>query len=180
MRRIAWISLVCVSLAVSLAAAGVTVDFDKAADFSKFKTYAWKKGTPAANPLNEDRVHKAIDAKLAEKGLTKTDGEADVYVYSHVKTDKQQQVSVDSFGYGGYPGWGGWGGAWGTTSVNVHNVIEGTLIVDLVNAANNELAWRGLATKTVFPDTKADKIEKIINQAVAKMFQNFPPAPKKK
>jgi hypothetical protein len=180
MRRFALSTILCLVLAVALAAAGVTVDYDKAVDFSKIKTYAWKKGTPAANPLNEERVHKAIEAQLAAKGLTKTDGEADVYVYSHVKTDKQQQVSVDGFGYGGYPGWGGWGGAWTTTTVNVHNVIEGTLIVDLVSAGTSQLAWRGLATKTVFPDTKAEKIEKIINQSVAKMFQKFPPPPAKK
>ena len=179
MRRFVLSSITCFVLAIALVAAGVTVDFDKETDFSKFKTYAWKKGTPAASSLNEDRVHKAIDAQLAAKGLTKTDGEADVYVYSHVKTSRQQQVSVDNFGYGGYPGWGGWGGAWTTTSVNVHDVVEGTLIVDLVNAGNKQLAWRGLATKTVFPDTKAEKIEKIINQSVAKMFQKFPPAPKK-
>jgi hypothetical protein len=161
-------------------AAGVTVDFDKAADFTKFKTYAWKQGTPAANPLNEERIRKAIDAQLGEKGLEKVDGEADCYVYSHIKTDASQQVSIDSFGYGGYYGWAGWGGGWGTTTVNVQNVIEGSLIVDIVGAETKQLAWRGLATRTLFPDTKAEKIEKIINKAVDKMFSKYPPeAPKK-
>jgi hypothetical protein len=179
MRRFASSSILCLVVAITLAAAGVTVDFDKNTDFSKFKTYAWKEGTPARNPLNEERVHKAIEAQLAAKGLTPKDGEADCYVYSHVKTDKSQQVSVDSFGYGGYYGWSGWGGGWGTTTVNVQNVIEGTLIVDVVDAGSKQLAWRGLATKTMYPDTKAEKIEKAINKVVAKMFQDFPPKPKK-
>ena len=179
MRRLAPSSIFCLLLAISLATAGVTVDFDKGTDFSNFTSYAWKEGTPAQHPLNEERVHKAIEAQLAVKGLTKKEGEADCYVYSHVKTDASQQVSVDSFGYGGYYGWGGWGGGWGTTSVNVQNVIDGTLIVDIVDAGTKQLAWRGLATKTMYPDTKAEKIEKIINKSVAKMFEGFPPAQKK-
>src|SRR5215510_12318649 len=76
MRRFALSTLACFVLAVAVAAAGVTVDYDKAVDFAKIKTYAWKKGTPAANPLNEERVRKAIEAQLAAKGLTKTEGEA--------------------------------------------------------------------------------------------------------
>src|SRR5262245_58306712 len=33
----------------------VTVDYDKAASFTNFKTYAWKEGTPAKNPLMQTR-----------------------------------------------------------------------------------------------------------------------------
>jgi uncharacterized protein DUF4136 len=177
MRRIALCLLLCLAAGLTAAAAGVTVDYDKKADFSKFKTYAWKEGTPAGNPLNEERVHKAVDGQLAAKGLQKTEGEADCYVYTHVKNKASQQVHMDSFGYGGYYGWGGWGGGWGTTTVNVQNVIDGMLIVDIVDASTKELAWRGLGTKTLYPDTKPEKIEKVINKAVSQMFYGFPPKP---
>jgi hypothetical protein len=180
MRQIAVIAALMLLLSITTASAGVSVDFDKSVDFSKFKTYAWKPGTPAPNPLNEDRIHKAIQAQLAAKGLKEVDGEADCYVYSHVKTQGSKRVDMDTFGYGGYYGWGGWGGGWGTTTVNVQNVVDGTLIVDIVDAATKQLAWRGLATQTFFPDAKPEKIEKEINKATNKMFYKFPPEPQKK
>lgn len=180
MRRFALWAVLLSIFAITAASAGVTVDYDKNIDFSKYKTYAWKPGTPALNPLNEDRVHKAISDMMAKKGLQMVDGEADCYVYSHVKSTATQQVSVDSFGYGGYYGWGGWGGAYGTTTVNVQNLIEGTLMVDIVDGGTKQLAWRGLATKTLYPDTKPEKVEKVINKAVTDMFSRFPPSPGKK
>jgi hypothetical protein len=180
MRRVAVFVLALCLVGVTAGFAGVTVDYDKKVDFLKLKTYAWKEGTPAGNPLNEERVHNAVNAALAEKGLQKVEGEADCYVYTHVKNKASQQVSIDHFGYGGYYGWGGWGGAYGSTSVNVQNVIDGMLIVDIVDGKTNQLAWRGLATKTLYPDTKPAKIEKIINKAVSQMFYGYPPKPEKK
>ena len=180
MRRIALGTVLVWILAVATANAGVTVDYDKAVDFSKYKTYAWKEGTPAANPLHEDRVHKAVAAQLAAKGLTEAQGEADCYVYTHVKSTAEQSVSIDHFGYGGYYGWGGWGGGYGTTSVNVSNYIEGTLIVDIVDGGTKQLAWRGLGTKTFYPDSKPEKVEQGINKVTTQMFKSFPPKPKKK
>jgi len=40
----------------------VNVDSDPAAPFATYKTYAWVKGTPAPNPLSEDRLHSAAPA----------------------------------------------------------------------------------------------------------------------
>ena len=121
----------------------------------------------------------AVAAQLAAKGLTEVQGEADCYVYTHVKSTAQQSVSIDHFGYGGYNGWGGWGGSYGTTSVNVSNYIEGTLIVDIVDGGTKQLAWRGLGTKTFYPDSKPEKVEKGINKVTSDMFMKFPPKPKK-
>jgi hypothetical protein len=179
MRQTVVCAVLILIVSVTMVSAGVTVDFDKKVDFTKFKTYAWKAGTPAANPLMEERIRTAIDAQLAKKGLTKSEGAADCYVYSHTKSSASQRVDMNTFGYGGYPGWGGWGG-WGTTTVNVTNVVDGTMMVDIVSAETNQLAWRGVATKTLFPDTKPEKVEKIINKSLGEMFYNFPPPPAKK
>jgi hypothetical protein len=54
------------------------------------------------------------------------------------------------------------------------------LIVDIVDAGSKQLAWRGLGTKTFFPDTKPEKVEQAINKVTTQMFANFPPKPKKK
>src|SRR5438105_8750006 len=62
----------------SAVAAKVTVDWDKQASFTGYKTYAWQKGTPAKNPLMDQRIVDAIDKQLSSlKGLQKVESEKD-------------------------------------------------------------------------------------------------------
>src|SRR4029450_825847 len=56
----------------------VSTDYDRAANFSSFKTYSWRPGTPLPNPLNAERLVNAIDANLKAKGFTKVDSGGDV------------------------------------------------------------------------------------------------------
>src|SRR6202158_5039401 len=64
----------------------VTVEFDKPADFSKYKTFAIRDGRlNSRNPaLNSDLVKKRIDADiekyLTAKGLTEASGNSDLNV----------------------------------------------------------------------------------------------------
>ena len=157
------------------ALAGVTVDFDKEADFTKLQTFAWMEGTPAKNELNQKRIVAAIGKELGLKGLKPAEGAPSVFVVAHVSTD--EQVVMDSTSTGMY-GHSYWGGGWGTTSVNVRTIPVGTLVVDLLDGATKNLLWRGVASDTMNP--APDKVEKKINQVVAKMFSKFPPQQKKK
>ena len=67
-------------------------DFDKTADFSKFKTYALKDGTKVGDPLVDNRIVAAIEAELAAKGLTRSDAKPDVVVVYHIAFDKKQAI----------------------------------------------------------------------------------------
>jgi hypothetical protein len=49
----------------------VKFDYDKSADFAKFKTYAWIKRTPAANPNLDLYIMGAVDHDLGLKELTR-------------------------------------------------------------------------------------------------------------
>jgi hypothetical protein len=51
----------------------VKFDYDKSADFAKFKTSAWIKGTPAANPNLDLYIMGAVDHNLGLKELTETE-----------------------------------------------------------------------------------------------------------
>ena len=158
-------------LVVPTAAAKVTVDFDKTVDFSKYKTYAWRPGTPAKDPLMQKRIQRAVEAELAAKGLTKTEGPADLYVVTQASSKNEKQIDVNSLGYAGYR-WHGWG-AWGPTTVNMYEIPVGTLIVDLLVEKSNELVWRGVATETLSDNPQ--KVAKRTDKVVAKMFKKFPP-----
>lgn len=168
---------VCIGLvilsATSLALASVSFDFDKAADFSKYKTYQWKEGTSLPNPLMQERLKAAVEAQLRAKGVTPATDKADLIVTTHGRLEKQQSVDMTTFGYGGYYGYAG---GMATTSATVREIPIGTILVDLVDAAANKLVWRGTGQDVV--STKPEKNEAKINRIIPKMFKDFPPAKK--
>ena len=159
-----------------------TVDYDRDADFSAVKTYAWaEQEQTEINDLNQKRIVSAVESQLALKGLQPADSKPDIYVAYF--TDDDEQVVVDTthmgYGYGAGmywdPYWGG-GMGMGSSTSTVRKYTEGTLVVDLYDAEKKELVWRGVVTATVNEDPR--KLEKQINKGVAKLFKKYPPAEK--
>lgn len=146
----------------------VNIDSDPAAPFATYKTYAWTAGTPAPNALSEQRLHAAVDAKLAGEGLAMNTTAPDVIVATHVTTKERQELIANGFGYGPW----GFGGGLGTASVETF--IDGTLVVDLYDAKTKKMVWRGVATATASdkPTKNTDKM----NKALDKMFEKYPGA----
>ena len=103
----------------------------------------------------------------------------------HVAFDKEKDISTYSSGYGGgYGPYGwGWGGGWSggmaTTTTQVRDILVGTLVIDLADAKKNQLAWRGMGVKEVNTTASPEKRDKSINEAVQKIFKNYPPKAKK-
>lgn len=188
MKKVLLFSMLGLLLAAAAALGqDVRYNFDKNADFSKFKTYKWVDLKDAAMP--NDLVHKqirdAFDAELATKGLTKVDDEsANLFVGYQAGVGKEKQFTSYSsdWGYGG--GWyrGGWyGGAGGmsTTTGSTSTIYVGQLVLDMYDSANHSLVWRGLASKTIDEKAKPDKQQKNLAKAVKKLLKNYPPAAKK-
>lgn len=173
--------VLCVAPVLALACAlsaplaqTVKADYHQGTDFSRYKTFAFTKGTPAPTPFAQERIETAIASQLTLRGMTPAQGTADVQVFTHTQVSKQQRVDVTTFGYGGYPGWGGWGGGYGTSSVNVTEIPIGTVMVDLVDAKTNEMVWRGVASDTLLTNPTPEKSEKRINKGVTKLFTKYP------
>lgn len=164
------------------AAQKVSYDYDKGATFAAYKTYAHKAGTGVGQELIDARIVAAIDAELKAKGLTRVESDPDVFVVYHMAFDKQKDISTFSSGYGGgYGPYGwGWGGGWGggTTTTQVRDILVGTLVIDLADAKKGQLAWRGMGVKEVNTQANPEKRDKSINNAVQKIFKNYPPKQK--
>lgn len=158
---------------VSPGFASVGVDFDRAADFSKYRTYQWKEGTSLPNPLMQERLKAAIDAQLQAKGIQPAADKPDLFVTTHGRLETQKSIDVTTFGYGGHYGWAG---GMGTSSATVREIPVGTLLVDLIDAGTNKLVWRGQGQDIV--SNKPEKNEAKINKIIPKMFKTFPPAKK--
>ena len=173
------VTLVCLLPALA-SAQKTSYDYAKDANFAAFKTYALKDGTKVGDKLIDDRIVAAIETELAAKGFTKSET-PDVFVVYHLAFDSQKDISTYSSGYaGGYGAYGwGYGGGMGTTTTQVRDILVGTLVIDMADAAKGQLAWRGMATKEgIDTQAKPDKRDKNIINAVNKIFKNYPPKQK--
>ena len=154
----------CLSLMSTAAfAQKVNVDYDKEADFSKFRSYKWERGQSAASPLVDKRIVGAIESQLASKGWAKTDETPSAIVVYHAAIDAEKQLNA----WGTGPRWRGIG------TVTVDTIYTGQLVVDVYDAATRQLLWRGMVSDTV--TDKPEKNERRLNEAVAKLFKQFPP-----
>ena len=153
-------------------AQNVAYDFDRAADFSRFRTYAWVRGTILNDEFNHQRIVRAVDAQLMSRGLARvrTSEHPDVLVAYHATFDRNLQIKGFSSGWGGYR----FGGTRSGSAI-AEEILIGTLAVDLVDATTNTIVWRGIATREVDVNASPDKREKHINKAAAKLFRNYPP-----
>jgi hypothetical protein len=146
----------------------VNTDWDHEANFSNYKTYAWMESKhPASSDLVNKRIIDNIDKQMAAKGFTKASDKPDVLVVYNAGVKEQVSVQGYDYGYGRYR----WGGGMSTYSQVVE--LQGTLVIDLVDAQKKELIWRGTATDTLSdkPEKNSQKIEK----ATEKAFKNYPP-----
>jgi len=183
-KRLVTLALAMVLTPALALAQKVSYDYDKTANFTGLKTYALKDGTKVGQQLIDDRIVAAIEAELSAKGLTKSDANPDAFVVYHVAFDKQKDISTFSSGYGGGYGAYGWGygGGWGggTTSTQVRDILVGTLVIDVADAKNKAMVWRGMGVKEVDTQAKPEKRDKSITNAVNKIFKNYPPKQDKK
>jgi uncharacterized protein DUF4136 len=186
MKRLAVLSLIMLLLAPVMAVAQeVRYNFDKSADFSKFKTYKWVpiKDASEVSDLVDKQIKDALDAELATKGLTKVEGDdANLYIGYQPAVGEEKQFNSYSTGWGYGPGWGGgWYGGMGstTTTGSTSTIYKGQLALDMYDSTGHDLVWRGVGSKTIDPKAKPEKQQKNLAKAVKKLLKNYPPPVKK-
>jgi hypothetical protein len=143
-------------------------------DFSKFHTYKWVaiEGAQHPNQIVDQQIKQAVDAEMAKKGFTKTDGDtADLFVGYQVAVDQEKQWNAYNMG----GGWG-WGGGMATATSSTINV--GTLVLDMYDPSVKQLIWTGKATKTINPSKNPEKNQGQLDKAAEKLLKDFPPKQK--
>jgi hypothetical protein len=160
--------LVFVAVAISAASAQkVTVEFDQAADFTRYRTFAIRDARlNSSNPaLNSELVKKQIDSYIEKdliwRGLTKATGRSDLNVRYTFGASPRTELEA-------YPA--GWRG-WGTRVVRVP-FTEGTLVIDLRDPMTRSLVWRGIATEE---KSEPAKIQSRLDDMVHKALGRYPP-----
>ncbi len=149
------------------------VDYDPGATFTNYRTYAYKDSFDLEG-FQMKRVRDAIDRKLSAAGFTKvadTSAKPDLWVVTRVRTKHDKMITS----WGGGWGWGWhWGGG-GIMTARVQDVPVGTLVVDLVDAKQREVVWRGIATRDVGGEETPKERSEVVQEAVDRLFENFPP-----
>lgn len=145
----------------------ITMEFDQAADFTRYKTFAIReRNLNSKSPaLNSDLVRKQIDSDiekyLTAKGLMEVSGTSDLNVRYTFGSARKTEVE-------GYPA--GWYGM-GTRYVRVP-YAEGTLVIDLRDPTTRSLVWRAIASEEKSDPTK---IAGKLGDMVKKSIEKYPP-----
>lgn len=162
----------------------VSQDYQPDSDFGNLKTYAWKYKDQEKtgdmridSQLQDDRIRKATERKLLEKGFTKVSGKAPdfqiVYKYSISRKIYSNPISTGmGYGYGHY-------GSAGTigirTGTRINEYDEGLLIIDFLKPGSDIVLWRGNSTRVIKTHSTPEKRIQNIDQTIGKMLAQFPP-----
>ncbi len=173
---------------MALVAAGIEVEVqhDARANFAAVTSYSWLPSPPPTtdvapgtmrDPLVVQRelepiIVGAVDAQLQRRGIRKQAADGDVqvvYYLSHGTTINASTLgsyyayAADFYVY--QPPGGGQ-----TTSMKV--IEEGSLVIDVVD--NAKAIWRGTARAQIHRENDDAKRQKLIQEAVKKLFDRWP------
>ncbi len=182
-RLSAWLLAACSLLVLAGCVTGprVRTDFDPEADFARYKSWAFYQ--PIAmeesgySTYLTDRIKADLRNEMASRGYAYDEASPDLRVnfqgivedktdvYSVPRTDYQVFYSYRARRYFAVPFW--------YDETQVRNYREGTLTVDLVDAARNRLVWTGSAIGRVTRKTPQERMQDT-DRAIAEIFLRYP------
>lgn len=194
-------TLLPLAMAVSLLVLGgcasgpeVRVEYDRTVDFTHYQTFGF------VSPLGTDRngyqslvsqyLTAATQREMEVRGMRRVSSNPQLLVnFNTALTEKMRVITTPApivgmgIGYGGgYYGYrAGMYGAWplyqDQTTITPYQ--EGTLNIDVVDAARKQLVWEGVVTDIVTQDM-LDNLQASIDAAVAAAFAKYPIQPASK
>jgi len=182
-RLFGWLLAACSLAILAGCATGprVTTDFDPEADFARYRTWAFYQ--PIAmeqsgySTFMTERIRADVRREMEARGYAFDDKSPDLRVnfqgivqektdvYSVPRNDFQYFYSYRRRSYFAVPFW------YDETQVNRYT--EGTLTVDLVDAARNRLVWTGAAIGRVTRKTPQERGADVDN-AISEIFLRYP------
>ena len=179
MKKLVILSLV--AFMASCSSLQIGYDYDKQADFSKYKTYDFSQDALnlPINQLNRDRILKAVETEMTAKGFTKKSATPDVLIDLQVKATQETTATATNTGgyYGGRYGFAGGYGMGGTTHIDYDQYTVGSLFVNMVDMKTEKIVWQGRGSKTINEEASAEKRDANITAGVKAIFTKYPPKP---
>jgi hypothetical protein len=157
--------LLCVASTIAVGQQ-VSVNYNHSQSFSGYHTYAW--GSDNANKVQDSILAQVavqnIDSALQGKGWQKVEPAQNPDILVTANGGMKQETSYTAMGMRGIGG--------GMGSITPQQNVVGTLVVDLYDAKNQSLVWRGIAQDTL--NNNGSKNQQLVQKAVTKMFKQWP------
>jgi hypothetical protein len=177
--RLVPLPAIAATLMLAACASGpdVRADYDKSADFGKYRTYGFVTGeTQEFKSLGQQLAQAAAAREMESRGYTKADNPDLVLAFKGRLEEKTDIESTPAPMYG--PGWGyrGWYGApygYGGTEVSTRRYNVGTLVMDVIDREKRQAVFQGGIEGVVTKEMMANK-QAAIEQAVAHIFSKYP------
>ena len=181
-RLIATLAVAALGLGGCASGPEIRGDFDKSADFGKYRTYGFvaqtsPDGGSEYRSLALQMLQKAAAREMEARGYRLADS-PDLAINFQGKLEEKVDVESTPAPYYG-PGWGyrGWYGApyggWGGTEVTTHRYNVGTLVMDIVDREKRQVVFQGGIEGVVTKEMRENR-EASINNAVAGIFSKYP------
>lgn len=139
----------------------IRVQWERGTDFSKYQTFAWIDGQ-SADPDVDPLIRHTVGDQLSGNGIFPDEQDPDLHVAYYASAQEEVQIT------------GGYSANWKEAdAIMVSRFVAGTLVIDLVDASENRILWRAIATSTVTGDLQ--KSRSLIPRIIQKMFTDFPP-----
>jgi hypothetical protein len=150
---------------IAAMAQSVQTDYDRSFNLASLRSYDFyaqkrRSGDPLAeSPLNDRRIHDALDSQLKANGFSnKTSEQPDFLIAYYVSTRKGLDIQDNRFGLLQRMG-----------SINVNQVTEGTIVVTFIDSSTRQEVWRGYVSGTINPK----HLDKDVNKGISKLVQRF-------
>lgn len=183
--RTSWLLIAGLSTVLAACSSGprITANSDPAADWSQYQTFGF------FQPLQTDRGNvrsltstqliASTTREMEARGLRRVESNPDLIINFMLSTRETLQSRPTTsasvgWGRGRYGTWGGY--SFGMSTNEIVQRTEGSLAIDVVDRAQNQLVWEAVATKTINNSTR-DNQQQVLDAAVVDMFERFPIIP---
>jgi hypothetical protein len=159
----------------------IRVDGDPTVNLSSYKTFGFfqqvETDKSKYTTMISSRLKDATRRELQKRGYQEADTNPQLLVNFNTnvenRTDVQSTPSAGFYGYraGAYGMWAGY-----PQDVQTTHYQEGTLAIDLVDAAKKQLVWQGVAQARITKSMRENPTE-TIDSVVADIFAKYPVPP---
>lgn len=158
----------------------ITANSDPAADWTQYQTFGFFEPLTtdrgSVRSLTSTQLIASATREMEARGLRRVDSNPDLLINFMLSTRETLQTRPStsasaSWGRSRYSTWRGY--SVGMSTNEVVQRTEGSLGIDVVDRARNQLVWEAVATKTVTNSTRNNQ-QQVLDSAVTDMFQQFP------
>ena len=158
----------------------IVTNSDPSADWSTYRTFGFfeQLDTDRGNvrSITSNQLIESTTREMQAAGFTLSESDADLLINFVLSTQETLQTRPTTgasmhHSRGRYSTWSGWSSSMSTTEVVQRT--EGTLGIDIVDRARNQLVWEGAATSRVTDSTR-ENLDQVLDDAIADIFAKFP------